>query len=95
MYFLYLTLGLISAFASLAVAEDAQIVHCGTTSDATLSDCHNLIDNVDTWNAAFNTNNICHFFAFNSNFRRRQFHARCRHWASGIGHPASGLVAPD
>ncbi|KAI5478839.1 hypothetical protein MNV49_004571 [Pseudohyphozyma bogoriensis] len=36
-------------------------VHCGTTSDATLSDCQTLTGDVDTWNAAFNWNNVCHF----------------------------------
>ncbi|KAL0577526.1 hypothetical protein V5O48_004467 [Marasmius crinis-equi] len=36
-------------------------VHCGTTNDATLSDCHALIDDEGAWNAAFNTGNKCTF----------------------------------
>ncbi|KAK7448066.1 hypothetical protein VKT23_013822 [Stygiomarasmius scandens] len=35
-------------------------VHCGTTDDATFSDCQALV-NPDTWNAAFTTGNICHW----------------------------------
>ena len=48
MHITLLLIGLVSCLVSLAVADT---VHCGTTSDATLSDCHSLIDNVDTWNA--------------------------------------------
>ncbi|KAL0581216.1 hypothetical protein V5O48_000804 [Marasmius crinis-equi] len=36
-------------------------VHCGTTDDATLSDCHALVDDEGAWNAAFNTGNTCSF----------------------------------
>lgn len=43
-----LVVGLVSSLVSLAAGQE---VHCGTTSDATLSDCHNLVDNVDNWNA--------------------------------------------
>ncbi|KIJ42251.1 hypothetical protein M422DRAFT_254658 [Sphaerobolus stellatus SS14] len=36
-------------------------VHCGTTDDATLSDCQALVQ-PDTWNGAFaGTSNACHF----------------------------------
>ncbi|ESK88845.1 hypothetical protein Moror_17067 [Moniliophthora roreri MCA 2997] len=34
-------------------------VHCGTTSDATLSDCQALVNDQAAWNAAFNTGNTC------------------------------------
>ncbi|KAJ7598833.1 hypothetical protein C8J56DRAFT_1092710 [Mycena floridula] len=36
-------------------------VHCGTTSDATLSDCQALVD-PNTWNSAWASgNNVCHY----------------------------------
>ena len=53
MHITLLLIGLVSCLVSLAVADT---VHCGTTSDATLSDCHSLIDNVDTWNAGTYSN---------------------------------------
>lgn len=38
---------------------DGQNVHCGTTDDATLSDCRKLVE-PDTWNAAYaGTSNTC------------------------------------
>ncbi|KAF9455992.1 hypothetical protein BDZ94DRAFT_1315615 [Collybia nuda] len=43
-----------SAFASVGV-------HCGTTEDATLSDCQKLLT-PDTWNGAWaGSNSVCHF----------------------------------
>ncbi|KZV97020.1 hypothetical protein EXIGLDRAFT_704321 [Exidia glandulosa HHB12029] len=37
-------------------------VHCGTTADATLSDCQNLVNNADVFNAAWAGNsNTCHY----------------------------------
>ncbi|KAL0580887.1 hypothetical protein V5O48_001080 [Marasmius crinis-equi] len=36
-------------------------VHCGTTADATLSDCQQLTSDKGLWDSVFNTNNICHF----------------------------------
>ncbi|KAL8277803.1 hypothetical protein RQP46_009786 [Phenoliferia psychrophenolica] len=50
---------LLAGLVSFSCAQ----VHCGTTSDATLSDCHDLIDNVDNWNSASNTGNPCSFGA--------------------------------
>lgn len=39
-------------------------VHCGTTSDATLSDCQFLTSDQPTWDAAYNLDNTCHFTNF-------------------------------
>ncbi|CAA7259340.1 unnamed protein product [Cyclocybe aegerita] len=50
-----------SAFAKPQLSKRDE-VHCGTTDDATLSDCRALIDNRDNWNAAFAGNdNLCHY----------------------------------
>lgn len=40
---------------------DRRAVHCGTTSDATLSDCQFLTSDQPTWDANFNTGNTCTF----------------------------------
>lgn len=48
-----ITLPLNAALAFSISSRDAgQIVHCGTTSDATLSDCQQLVQ-PDTWNSVF------------------------------------------
>jgi isochorismate hydrolase len=37
-------------------------VHCGTTSDATLSDCQALLNDDTTWDAAWaGSSNVCQF----------------------------------
>lgn len=48
-----------SSNVTLSTRDAGQTVHCGTTSDATLSDCQALVD-LDTWNAAYaGTSNTC------------------------------------
>ncbi|KAJ8496320.1 hypothetical protein ONZ45_g12517 [Pleurotus djamor] len=46
--------------STLVLSTTADVgVHCGTTGDATLSDCQALINDEGAWNAAFNTGNTC------------------------------------
>ncbi|ORX36082.1 hypothetical protein BD324DRAFT_630088 [Kockovaella imperatae] len=57
---------IVSAFTALAIVSRAIAyintgVHCGTTADATLSDCEALVNDQSIWDAAFNTGNICHY----------------------------------
>ncbi|KAJ7912194.1 hypothetical protein B0H13DRAFT_1613837 [Mycena leptocephala] len=66
----YLASLLAIAFASTAMAlpsnvtardPDQTCVHCGTTSDATLSDCQTLVQ-PDTWNKVWAAgSNVCHW----------------------------------
>ncbi|EIM91784.1 uncharacterized protein STEHIDRAFT_151144 [Stereum hirsutum FP-91666 SS1] len=50
-----------SSNVTLSSRDDSHTVHCGTTSDATLSDCQALVE-LDTWNAAYaGTSNTCHY----------------------------------
>ncbi|CAL1706547.1 unnamed protein product [Somion occarium] len=55
---------IISALTALIAAPSVltQVgVHCGTTEDATLSDCQALVD-PGTWNGAWaGTSNVCHY----------------------------------
>ncbi|KAJ8496319.1 hypothetical protein ONZ45_g12516 [Pleurotus djamor] len=46
---------------ALANPFERRDVHCGTTSDATLSDCQALTSDKALWDSVFNTNNVCHF----------------------------------
>lgn len=49
-----------SAYAGFYVPREDGIVHCGTTQDATLSDCETLLYNDGVWNAAWAGNtNVC------------------------------------
>ncbi|KAJ8088414.1 hypothetical protein AAF712_005214 [Marasmius tenuissimus] len=61
---------LTTASISLVIATALQLIpsasaevgiHCGTTKDATFSDCKSLIEDESTWNAAFNTANTCSY----------------------------------
>ncbi|ORX36081.1 hypothetical protein BD324DRAFT_630085 [Kockovaella imperatae] len=61
---MFAAIGLLSLLGS-ALAGPISIgkrddVHCGTTSDATLSDCQALVT-PEIWNQVFNTGNVCHF----------------------------------
>ena len=48
------------AFAQVALAGIG--VHCGTTNDATLSDCQALLNDDATWSAAWaGTSNVCQY----------------------------------
>ena len=60
------------ALAALATANAAAVnstllsrgigVHCGTTDDATLSDCQQLLNDDATWNAAWaGQRNVCQY----------------------------------
>ncbi|KAL0581217.1 hypothetical protein V5O48_000805 [Marasmius crinis-equi] len=46
---------------ALAKPHERRDVHCGTTDDATLSDCQALVTDKALWDSVFNTGNICHF----------------------------------
>ncbi|KAJ6565846.1 hypothetical protein DFH09DRAFT_462435 [Mycena vulgaris] len=47
--------------SNMTARQDQTCVHCGTTSDATLSDCQALVQ-PDTWNAAWAAgSNVCHW----------------------------------
>lgn len=51
----------ISSFAAAGPIERRD-VHCGTTSDATLSDCQVLTSDKAVWDAAWaGSSNVCHF----------------------------------
>ncbi|KAJ6565676.1 hypothetical protein B0H10DRAFT_2112658 [Mycena sp. CBHHK59/15] len=47
--------------SNMTARQDQTCVHCGTTSDATLSDCQALVQ-PDTWNSAWAAgSNVCHW----------------------------------
>lgn len=47
------------AVPKLKITQRSQGVHCGTTDDATLSDCQQLVT-PETWNAAWaGSSNVC------------------------------------
>ncbi|KAJ6567932.1 hypothetical protein DFH09DRAFT_437531 [Mycena vulgaris] len=62
--FLLAVLGAWAAMAfpsNITARQDQTCVHCGTTSDATLSDCQALVQ-PDTWNSAWAAgSNVCHW----------------------------------
>jgi hypothetical protein len=51
---------LLSTLVALPGALAGVGVHCGTTNDATLSDCQALLNDEGTWDAAWaGTSNVC------------------------------------
>ncbi|EIM91785.1 uncharacterized protein STEHIDRAFT_151145 [Stereum hirsutum FP-91666 SS1] len=64
--FSYITSLTVLAASVLPSVFAAVGIHCGTTSDATLSDCQALVD-PDTWNSVWaGTSNVCHYSNPNS-----------------------------
>ncbi|GJE91142.1 hypothetical protein PsYK624_072910 [Phanerochaete sordida] len=90
---LFSTKALIVALAAAPAAYAGIGVHCGTTSDATLSDCTALLNDDATWSAAWaGTSNVCHYSNPNSGVvggvaYNTACHGNCCiYYASMVGH---------
>lgn len=80
---------MLAAVAQGAVVARDGDVHCGTTNDATFSDCQTLLNDDATWNAAWaGTSNVCHYTnvlmpAFDAVAYNTACHGNCCvYWAS-------------
>lgn len=57
-----LTTGVYAAAVNTTLKARGIGVSCGTTNDATLSDCQTLLNDDATWNAAWaGTSNVCQY----------------------------------
>ncbi|GJE91140.1 hypothetical protein PsYK624_072890 [Phanerochaete sordida] len=100
---LFSAIPLLAALAAAQLAYAGIGVHCGTTNDATLSDCKALLNDDATWDGAWaGTSNVCHYSnadsgVINGKAYNTACHGNCCiYYASMVGHtPDKGQTRAD